>query len=55
MSHQDPETGYCDHLQTAEADGYTYAYCMCCDKCLGLSSYEINELTSKSKVVSLRG
>ena len=40
--HQDPDTGYCDHLKQykqQEANGFTYAYCMCCDKCLGLSTW----------------
>lgn len=40
--HQDPDSSYCDHsrqYKREEDDGYTYAYCLCCDKCLGLSTW----------------
>lgn len=40
--HQDPDSGYCDHsrqYKQEEDNGYTYAYCLCCDKCLGLSTW----------------
>jgi Zn ribbon nucleic-acid-binding protein len=40
--HQDPDSGYCDHsrqYKQEEDNGYTYAYCLCCDKRLGLSTW----------------
>jgi len=40
--HQDSDSGYCEHwkqYKKEEANGYTYAYCLCCDKCLGLSTW----------------
>ena len=40
--HQDPDNGYCEHLKQykqEEANGYIYAYCLCCDKCLGLATW----------------
>lgn len=40
--HQEPGTLHCYHAKQCkkeEENGYIYAYCLCCDKCLGLSTW----------------
>jgi hypothetical protein len=40
--HQNSDSGYCEHWKQYKQErdnGYTYAYCLCCDKCLGLSTW----------------
>lgn len=40
--HQKEGTPWCDHLtqyKKEEENGYVYAYCACCEKCLGLATW----------------
>lgn len=40
--HQREGTSWCDHLtqyKKEEENGYVYAYCACCEKCLGLATW----------------
>ena len=40
--HQKEGTSWCDHLtqyKKEEENGYVYAYCACCEKCLGLATW----------------
>ena len=40
--HQREGTPWCDHLtqyKKEEENGYVYAYCACCEKCLGLATW----------------
>ena len=40
--HQDSDKGYCEHWKQRKeehSDGYTYAYCVCCDKYLGFATW----------------
>jgi hypothetical protein len=40
--HQREGTPWCDHLtqyKEEEENGYVYAYCACCEKCLGLATW----------------